>query len=136
RTGRRKSVRPAGVQSSVPADDAKRGARAMEPQWTRSCAQADVGQRRQRRGPGADRGCRKEARGRRLMWLREHIEAPHWLHEFFVDQDPFDSIMQLHGEVFRDVPGRKTIRVRIGGKCYFVKQHFGVGWREIFKNLT
>jgi heptose I phosphotransferase len=70
------------------------------------------------------------------MWLREHIEAPHWLHQFFVDQDPFDSIMQLHGEVFRDVPGRKTIRVRIGGKCYFVKQHFGVGWREIFKNLT
>lgn len=69
------------------------------------------------------------------MWARQHMEAPHWLHQFFVDQDPFDSIMQLHGEVFRDVPGRKTIRVRIGGKFYFVKQHFGVGWREIFKNL-
>lgn len=69
------------------------------------------------------------------MWSREHIEAPHWLHQFFVDQVPFDSIVQLHGEVFRDVPGRKTIRVRIGGKFYFVKQHFGVGWREIFKNL-
>ncbi|HEY8355658.1 MAG TPA: lipopolysaccharide core heptose(I) kinase RfaP [Methylophilaceae bacterium] len=70
------------------------------------------------------------------MRLHEHIEAPHWLHQFFIGRDTFDSIMQLQGEVFRDVPGRKTIRVRIGGKPYFVKQHFGVGWREIFKNLT
>lgn len=43
--------------------------------------------------------------------------------------------MQLHGVVFRDVVGRQTIRVTLGGNSYFVKQHFGVGWGEIFKNL-
>lgn len=49
--------------------------------------------------------------------------------------DPFEQVMALQGEVFRDVPGRRTLRVRLGGESYFVKQHLGVGWREIFKNL-
>lgn len=43
--------------------------------------------------------------------------------------------MQLQGKAFRDVPGRKTMRVEIGGKSYFIKQHFGVGWGEIVKNV-
>jgi UDP-glucose:(heptosyl)LPS alpha-1,3-glucosyltransferase/heptose I phosphotransferase len=33
------------------------------------------------------------------------------------------------------VPGRKTIQVNLGTKSYFIKQHFGVGWGEIAKNL-
>jgi heptose I phosphotransferase len=49
--------------------------------------------------------------------------------------DPFTQVMAIQGEVFRDVPGRKTIRVELGGNSYFIKQHFGVGWGEIFKNL-
>lgn len=49
--------------------------------------------------------------------------------------DAFEQIMSKQGEVFRDVPGRKTIRVDLGGRSYFIKQHFGVGWKEIFKNL-
>lgn len=50
--------------------------------------------------------------------------------------DPFAAMMRLSGQAFRDVPGRKTMRVAIGEKNYFIKQHFGVGWREIFKNLV
>jgi heptose I phosphotransferase len=50
--------------------------------------------------------------------------------------DVFDACMRLQGKAFRDVPGRKTMRVEIGGKSYFIKQHFGVGWGEIFKNLV
>jgi heptose I phosphotransferase len=49
--------------------------------------------------------------------------------------DAFEQIMALQGEVFRDVPGRRTIRVRLGDRSCFVKQHFGVGWGEILKNL-
>ncbi|GBG13399.1 heptose I phosphotransferase [Novimethylophilus kurashikiensis] len=49
--------------------------------------------------------------------------------------DVFEHIMAMQGQVFRDVPGRKTIRVTLGGQSYFIKQHFGVGWKEIFKNL-
>lgn len=50
--------------------------------------------------------------------------------------DVFEVCMQLQGKAFRDVPGRKTMQVQIGGKSYFIKQHFGVGWAEIFKNLV
>lgn len=44
--------------------------------------------------------------------------------------------MRLNGRVFRDVPGRKTIQVDLGGQSLFVKQHFGVGWGEVLKNLS
>lgn len=50
--------------------------------------------------------------------------------------DAFDWLMQMDGKVFRHVKDRKTIQVNIGGKSYFIKQHFGVGWGEIAKNLT
>ncbi len=48
--------------------------------------------------------------------------------------DPFADLMQMQGKVFRDVRGRKTIQVTLGGQSYFIKQHFGVGWGEIFKS--
>lgn len=50
--------------------------------------------------------------------------------------DAFETAMALHGEIFRDMPGRKTMRVALGGRDYFIKQHFGVGWAEILKNLV
>lgn len=49
--------------------------------------------------------------------------------------DAFDAMMTLQGKAFRDVPGRKTMRVVLGENSYFIKQHFGVGWGEIVKNL-
>ncbi len=49
--------------------------------------------------------------------------------------DVFEACMQLQGKAFRDVPSRKTMRVQINGRNYFIKQHFGVGWAEVFKNL-
>jgi heptose I phosphotransferase len=70
------------------------------------------------------------------MFHRDHLECPSWMPEIFPQADVFQGVMQLQGEVFRDVPGRKTIRVEMLGKPYFVKQHFGVGWFEIFKNLS
>lgn len=49
--------------------------------------------------------------------------------------DPFDYILQLEGDVYRDVARRRTLRFELGGKRYFLKAHYGVGWKEIFKNL-
>ena len=66
---------------------------------------------------------------------RTHLEIPQHLAAALDEEGTFDRVMSLQGEVFRDVPGRKTLRVVLGGKPYFVKQHFGVGWREILKNL-
>jgi len=43
--------------------------------------------------------------------------------------------MALKGECFREQKGRLTQRIKLGEKYYFIKQHFGVGFKEIFKNI-
>lgn len=51
------------------------------------------------------------------------------------NSDPFEEVFKLEGEVFRNVKNRKTFRIEVEGKGFFVKIHRGVGWKEIFKNL-
>lgn len=63
-----------------------------------------------------------------MQYLREDVAA------VWADRDPLEAAFALDGEVFRDVPGRRTMKVNVGGRDYFVKLHFGVGWLEIFKN--
>ncbi len=47
-----------------------------------------------------------------------------------------EQIMALDGLVVRDEPNRKTVRLDLAGKSYYLKTHGGVGWREILKNLV
>lgn len=47
----------------------------------------------------------------------------------------FEQMMALRGECFRHQEGRLTQRVWLGDKYYFLKQHRGVGWKEILKNI-
>ena len=49
--------------------------------------------------------------------------------------DPFLEADRLQGEVYRQAPGRRTLRFEFGSQAYFAKIHHGVGWQEIFKNL-
>ena len=62
------------------------------------------------------------------MYLRADIKA------VWQDQDALDTAFALEGEVFRDMPGRRTLKVAVGEKDYFVKLHYGVGWGEVIKN--
>jgi len=64
-----------------------------------------------------------------MIWLRADMQA------LFPGEDAFDRILDLEGEVFRELAGRRTLRFCVGERSYFAKLHFGVGWREIFKNL-
>jgi heptose I phosphotransferase len=59
--------------------------------------------------------------------------------EFKECVDPLNflqNIVNLDGEVFREVENRKTIRFECDGFGYFAKTHLGVGWIEILKNLV
>lgn len=47
----------------------------------------------------------------------------------------FERVLALEGEVYRAVADRRTLRIEVGGRAYFVKVHTGAGWREIAKNL-
>jgi hypothetical protein len=62
--------------------------------------------------------------------------APEFAAQLPAGTDAFESIMRLEGEVFRDMDNRRTLRFTLNGKRYFLKAHYGVGWREIFKNLS
>lgn len=44
--------------------------------------------------------------------------------------------MALKGDVYRALEGRRTQRITIGNNTYFIKQHNGIGWKEIFKNIS
>lgn len=49
-------------------------------------------------------------------------------------RDPFAAAFALTGETYRTGPGRRTLRVEVAGRSYFLKLHTGVGWREVIKN--
>lgn len=69
------------------------------------------------------------------MSCKNILAVPDVIQQSLGSDDAFNALMQLQGKAFRDVKGRKTIQVQLAGKSYFLKQHFGVGWREIVKNL-
>lgn len=69
------------------------------------------------------------------MMFKDAIFIPDVIKKSLVKGDAFDAIMRMQGKAFRDVTGRKTIQVNLGGESYFIKQHFGVGWAEIFKSF-
>lgn len=56
--------------------------------------------------------------------------------ELWGDRDPFAAVAELDGELYRHREGRRTLRVVLQGRPFFLKEHRGVGWREIIKNLT
>jgi UDP-glucose:(heptosyl)LPS alpha-1,3-glucosyltransferase len=59
------------------------------------------------------------------------------LNTAFADSpDIFSEIMELAGDSKRFIDRRQTIRVEIENEAYFLKKHKGVGWSEIFKNLS
>jgi len=65
----------------------------------------------------------------RCFYIRDDLRAS-------IDSDKeFDYIMDLQGELFRQGPGRRTLKFERGGRSYFLKVHTGVGWQEILKNL-
>lgn len=69
------------------------------------------------------------------MWFKQELTLDPLLRGRWRRKDIFTQIFRFHGQVFRQQKNRKTLRITINGKGYFIKMHKGVGWREIFKNL-
>lgn len=63
------------------------------------------------------------------MYLRDDLASA------LGNANSFHEVMSIGGEVFREAPGRRTLRFRIDGRSFFLKAHTGVGWGEIVKNL-
>lgn len=63
------------------------------------------------------------------------IKVPESWVERWQNQDLFEQIFALEGEIYRNKDGRKTLRFALDGKYYFAKLHKGVGWHTIIKYL-
>lgn len=63
------------------------------------------------------------------------IELSSALQNIFKGKNAFNEILDAEGEVFREHKNRRTVRITLDGKGYFVKVHRTIGWREIIKNL-
>ena len=64
------------------------------------------------------------------------IELADELKDKFSGADAFDKVMALDGDVYRAKEGRRTLLFKHGGREYFAKIHSGIGWGEIWKNLS
>ena len=56
------------------------------------------------------------------------------LQDYF--EGDFDAVMSVDGEVHRAKEGRRTVSFECQGREYFAKVHGGIGWAEVFKNIT
>ena len=50
--------------------------------------------------------------------------------------NPYKTLAEMKGTVYRQAKGRKTLRFCLNDKGYFVKLHSGIGWGEVLKNLV
>lgn len=64
------------------------------------------------------------------------IELADELSDKFSGADTFDQVMSLDGDIYRAKEGRRTLLFKHAGREYFAKIHSGIGWREIWKNLS
>ncbi|MCF6355933.1 MAG: lipopolysaccharide core heptose(I) kinase RfaP [Candidatus Polarisedimenticolaceae bacterium] len=55
--------------------------------------------------------------------------------DLFPEMD-LKALCTLDGELFKRIQNRRTFRIERDGRGFFIKYHQGVGWGEIFKNLT
>jgi len=68
-----------------------------------------------------------------MIWFERHLA------EAITDDEPgMKQVFAIQGEIYREPSGsaRRTLRFERSGLGYFLKLHWGVGWREIFKNLV
>ncbi|BBM81763.1 lipopolysaccharide core heptose(I) kinase RfaP [Candidatus Uabimicrobium amorphum] len=64
-----------------------------------------------------------------MFYLRDDLQ------QALSPRSSFEDIMKLNGKTYRKVKNRHTFSVNLNDKTYFIKQHTGVGWKEIFKEL-
>lgn len=55
--------------------------------------------------------------------------------ELWRGKDPFAAAFAIAGTTFRKLEQRQTLAFSVQGRCYFIKRHKGLTWKEIFKNL-
>jgi heptose I phosphotransferase len=65
-----------------------------------------------------------------MIYIREDLK------DIFPRTWSVDDFLRIDGKTVKQVVAeRKTISFELHGRSFFLKSHFGVGWKEIWKNL-
>ena len=67
--------------------------------------------------------------------MKETIFLNKELESLFLSGDPFEVAGEIKGKIFRKTANRITKEFSFKGNNYFIKLHYGIGWKEIVKNL-
>lgn len=70
-----------------------------------------------------------------VLRLKDNIVVCDELIPAWKEQDIFQLIENIQGQVAREMSDRQTLRFEFNGRSYYRKWHRGVGWREIIKNI-
>ncbi len=57
------------------------------------------------------------------------------MRQLWQGQDVFAAARAISGTTFRKLEQRQTLAFSHANRCYFIKRHRGITWKEIFKNL-
>lgn len=63
------------------------------------------------------------------LYLRNDMQ------QLWQGQEPFAAAFAIAGTTFRKLEQRHTLAFSVKGRCYFIKRHRGLAWKEILKNL-
>ena len=66
---------------------------------------------------------------KKTIFLTEEVKG------LFSSGDPFSIAENIEGEVFRKTANRITKEFVFEDNRYFIKLHYGVGWKEVLKNI-
>lgn len=66
-----------------------------------------------------------------MIYLRDELKP------LFRQEQSVADFLRIEGEVYKHVvQSRRTLRFERGDRAFFLKAHWGVGWKEIIKNIT
>lgn len=52
----------------------------------------------------------------------------------WANKDPFEEVLKLNGEIYREVATRRTLNFKFQGESFYIKMHKGTTVKEILKN--
>lgn len=64
-----------------------------------------------------------------MIYIREDLRP------LFSSEHQVADFLKIDGEVFKEFPTRRTLKFQRSGRDFFIKSHWGLGWKEIIRRL-
>ncbi len=64
-----------------------------------------------------------------MIYIREDLRP------LFSGEHQVADFLKIDGEVFKEFPTRRTLKFQRNGRDFFIKSHWGLGWKEITRRL-